>query len=59
MEIYKKWIERRGGYMIVDNYLDFIGKEKFIIRINIFLEDMENLKSRVVMVNRKLVKRIR
>lgn len=59
MEIYKKWTERRGGYMIVDNHPDLIGKEKFTIRTNIFPEDMENLKSRVAMVNRKSVKRTR
>lgn len=59
MEVYKKWTERRGGYMIVDNHPDLHSKDKFTIRTNIFPEDMENLQSRVAMMNRKSVKRSR
>lgn len=37
MEIYKKWTEERGGYMVIDNYLDLEDKDIFFIRKGVFL----------------------
>lgn len=59
MEIYKKWTEERGGYMVIDNHPDLEGKDTFSIRKGVFPQDLEDLKSRTAIMSGTSVKRTR
>ena len=59
LEIYKKWTEERGGYIVIDNHPDLQDKDIFSIRKGIFRQDLEELKSRVAIMNGISVKRTR
>ena len=59
MQIYKKWTEERGGYIVIDNNPDLQDKDTFSIRKGVFPEDLEDLKSKTVIMSGTSTKRTR
>ena len=52
MEIYTKWTDERGGYMVIDNHPDQKEKEVFSIRTGVFPQDLRALRTRVAIMKK-------